>query len=64
MNLIGKFDTIKTVINMNKPLAINLAPNSLDEVLGQTHLIGEDKILTNLVKNKKIFSMILYGRNG
>ena len=64
MNLIGKFDTIKTVINMNKPLAINLAPNSLDEVLGQTHLIGEDKILTNLVKNKKIFSMILYGKPG
>ena len=64
MNLIEKFDTIKTVINMNKPLAINLAPNSLDEVLGQTHLIGEDKILTNLVKNKKIFSMILYGKPG
>lgn len=64
MNLIGKFDTIKTVINMNKPLAINLAPNSLNEVLGQTHLIGEDKILTNLVKNKKIFSMILYGKPG
>ena len=64
MNLIEKFDTIKTVINMNKPLAINLAPNSLDEVLGQTHLIGEDKILTNLVKNKKVFSMILYGKPG
>ncbi len=64
MNLIEKFDTIKKVINMNKPLAINLAPNSLDEVLGQTHLIGEDKILTNLVKNKKIFSMILYGKPG
>ena len=64
MNLIEKFDTIKTVINMNKPLAINLAPNSLNEVLGQTHLIGEDKILTNLVKNKKIFSMILYGKPG
>ena len=49
---------------MNKPLALQLAPNSLKEVIGQTHLIGKDKILTNLVKNKKIFSMILYGPPG
>ncbi len=52
------------VIIMNKPLALKLAPNSLDEVIGQTHLIGEGKILTNLVKNKKVFSMILYGKPG
>lgn len=49
---------------MDKPLAIRLAPNSLSEVIGQKHLIGEDKILTNLVKNKKLFSMILYGKPG
>ncbi len=49
---------------MEKPLALKLAPNSLKEVLGQKHLIGKDKILTNLVKNKKIFSMILYGKPG
>ena len=49
---------------MNKPLASKLAPNNLSEVLGQSHLIGKGKILTNLVKNKKIFSMILYGKPG
>lgn len=49
---------------MNKPLAQKLAPTTLDEVIGQKHLIGKDKILTNLVKNKKIFSMILYGKPG
>ncbi len=49
---------------MNKPLALKLAPNNLNEVLGQNHLIGKGKILTNLVKNKKIFSMILYGKPG
>lgn len=49
---------------MNKPLALKLAPSTLDEVIGQTHLIGKDKILTNLVKNKKLFSMILYGKPG
>ena len=49
---------------MNKPLAIKLAPKSLKDVLGQEHLIGKGKILTNLVKNKKLFSMILYGPPG
>ena len=49
---------------MDKPLSIKLAPNSLSEVIGQKHLIGEGKILTNLVKNKKLFSMILYGKPG
>ncbi len=49
---------------MDKPLAIKLRPNSLNDVLGQKHLIGENKILSNLVKNKKLFSMILYGKPG
>jgi len=49
---------------MNKPLALKMAPNSLKEVLGQKELIGKDKILTNLVKNGKLFSMILYGPPG
>ena len=49
---------------MDRPLAYKLAPNNLKEVIGQDHLIGKDKILTNLVKNKKIFSMILYGKPG
>ena len=49
---------------MNKPLALKMAPESLKDVLGQKELIGKDKILSNLVKNKKIFSMILYGPPG
>lgn len=49
---------------MSKPLALKLAPKSLNDVIGQSHLIGEDKILSNLVKNKKLFSMILYGKPG
>lgn len=47
-----------------EPLAHILRPTKLDDVVGQKHLIGEDKILTNLVKNKKLFSMILYGKPG
>ncbi len=49
---------------MNKPLALKLAPTTLSEVIGQKHILGEGKILTNLVKNKKLFSMILYGKPG
>ena len=45
-------------------LANKLRPKKLKDVIGQDHLIGQDKILTNLIKNKKIFSMILYGEPG
>jgi len=47
-----------------KVLADFLRPKKLDDVVGQDHLIGENKILTNLVKNKKMFSMIFYGKPG
>ncbi len=49
---------------MNKPLALKLTPTTIDEVIGQKHLLGEGKILRNLVNNKRIFSMILYGKPG
>ena len=49
---------------MEELLAIKLRPTKLSEVIGQKHLIGKDRILTNLVKNKKLFSMILYGKPG
>ena len=45
-------------------LADKLRPKKLDDIIGQSHLIGDGKILTNLVKNKKLFSMIFYGKPG
>ncbi len=45
-------------------LADKLRPQKLSDIVGQDHLIGNGKILTNLIKNKKIFSMILYGKPG
>lgn len=47
-----------------EPIANKLRPTKLDDIIGQTHLIGNGKILTNFIKNKKIFSMILYGPPG
>lgn len=49
---------------MSELLAMKMRPTKLSEVIGQKHLIGENKILTNLVNNKKLFSMILYGKPG
>lgn len=49
---------------MNELLAVKMRPKKLDEVIGQEHLIGDGKVITNLAKNKKLFSMILYGKPG
>lgn len=49
---------------MNEPLAIKLRPKAIKDVVGQEHLVGKDKIIYNMVKNKKLFSMILYGKPG
>ena len=49
---------------MNEPLALKLRPTCIDEIIGQEHLVGENKIIRNLVNNKKLFSMILYGKPG
>ncbi len=49
---------------MNEPLAIKMRPKTSKDILGQKHLFGENKILTNLINNKKLFSMILYGKPG
>lgn len=45
-------------------LAVKMRPKSLNDIIGQRHLIGENKVLTNLVKNKHLVSMILYGKPG
>ena len=45
-------------------LANKLRPQSLKDIIGQEHLVGPNKILTNLINNKKIFSLILYGTPG
>ena len=49
---------------MNEPLAIKMRPLRINDIIGQKHLIGDNKILSNLVNNKKLFSMILYGKPG
>ena len=45
-------------------LADKLRPQCIDDIIGQKHLVGEDKIIRNLVENNHIVSMILYGKPG
>lgn len=45
-------------------LANKLRPEKLEDIIGQSHLVGEGAVLYNLVKNKRLFSMILWGKPG
>lgn len=49
---------------MTELLARKMAPKKISDVIGQKDLLGEGKVIYNLVKNKKLFSMILYGKPG
>lgn len=46
------------------PLAARLRPTTLDEVVGQKHIIGKDKLLYRAIKADKISSVIFYGPPG
>lgn len=47
-----------------QPLAYRMRPTSLDEIVGQTHLVGQGKIIRRMVEAKLLSSMILYGPPG
>lgn len=46
------------------PLAEQLRPTALDEVVGQSHLLGDSELLTRIVTNKEPVSLILWGPPG
>lgn len=43
------------------PLASRLRPRTLDEIVGQQHIIGKDKLLYRAIAADKISSVIFYG---
>ena len=49
---------------MNTPLADALRPKSLDEVVGQRHLLGEGMVLRRLIESGHIPNLIFYGPSG
>ena len=49
---------------MSDPLASRLRPRTLDEYVGQQHLLGEGKVLAQLIHNDQVSSMIFWGPPG
>src|SRR5574342_855505 len=48
-------------MDMNlKPLAFRMRPRTIEEVIGQSHLVAEGKIINRMVKARQLSSMILY----
>lgn len=58
------FSSSDTEINSYAPLADVLRPANLDEIVGQKHILGEDKILRQLIDSDRLPSMILWGPPG
>ena len=50
--------------DLNSPLASRLRPKMLEEVAGQKHLLGEGKILRQLIEQDQVSSMIFWGPPG
>ena len=46
------------------PLASRIRPRTLDEVVGQQHIIGRDKLLYRAIRADKLSSLIFYGPPG
>lgn len=49
---------------MHTPLADRMRPTRLEDVVGQTHLIGDDKLLRRIIENNEVPNMIFYGPSG
>ena len=51
-------------MNTDKPLAFRMRPKTLDEYIGQEHILGKDKILYRTIKADRLSSIILWGPPG
>ena len=56
--------TKETKLIRQEPLAIRMRPKSLDDFVGQEHILGEGKLLRRLVEADKVTSLMLYGPPG
>ncbi|MFA5090275.1 MAG: replication-associated recombination protein A [Candidatus Omnitrophota bacterium] len=54
----------KTIVLKDFPLAVRMRPVSLDEFVGQGHIIGQGKLLRRAIEADRISSLVLYGPPG
>ena len=60
----GQISIFDTANNDNQPLAARMRPRNFDEFVGQQHLVGEGKVLRNLIERDSVSSMIFWGPPG
>ena len=58
------FDTLNSKKGSLRPLADRLRPTSLEEVLGQSHILGMDAPLTRMINSQRLSSLIFWGPPG
>ena len=51
-------------MNYNEPLAYRMKPKTLDDYVGQEHILGKNKILYRTIKADRLSSIILWGPPG
>ena len=55
---------IRLNMNSNEPLAFRMRPKTLEEYVGQEHVLGKDKLLYRTIKADRLSSIILWGPTG
>ncbi len=63
-DLFGARNSEQTTVESGAPLAARMRPRSLDEFLGQLHILGSGKLLRRAIESDRLTSIILYGPPG
>ena len=61
---LGQMSLFQEQVNMSSPLASRLRPETLDDYVGQEHLVGKGKVLRQMIEKDMISSMIFWGPPG
>ena len=63
-NIMDIFDSARNIDPKAQPLAVRMRPASLDEFVGQEHVLGKDKLLRRAIEADRLSSLVLYGPPG
>ena len=58
------FEKEKKKLKATEPMAVRMRPRSLDDFVGQEHILGKEKLLRRLIESDTISSLVLYGPPG
>ena len=46
---------------LKKPLAESIRPSKMEDIIGQSHLLGENGFIKKMIDNNQLFNLILWG---